>query len=645
MSTRRWIFVLLAVIVAGTLVNVAIYMWGYWQSGPQALAPKPHLARHASTPQPARPAPASIAEPQPIPGPSTGVAPRKAWWPKPLTGEEVTRRAASDAILMQSRRLDDNSGENAKALQNALIAQRYDEVEKKLDDMLAKSIADSVYDFVERDTSAFVDGSSGKTPFVPKIEQSVIDAWVKARPKSAWAHYSAGLRMMDQAQDARGEHFASEVSDEHWAMMRRYAASGRTEIKKAIALNPKMFMAWVTLMDIDMMDSELGSVWQDYIEGSKQRPYTFMLPDQIEVASEPRWGGNYEVMDAVARKTVIKLDHNPRFWELLGFAASDRGYGAVDEHCTPCTLTDWTTSLREYNAALAYADRPTWLAGAADAAIHLKRYAVAYRYFERAYAYEPENVNWKSEMFVLQALCDPNWSREKFENIRQDSVEYGLVEDRDYPRVPGDCQYHEEELPWGNEAIPSKTGALPYNVDPVGNPLFQPEPRQAMFPQETQKLTSPDGKLTVMEADAAGTPLHQLVLQETATGKTTHLYTYSSAAGVAFNSSSTRLIVQDDAPRIDTACLVFDLAHGEAHVDLVEEFKRQISSKEPTLKGFSFGVRCSFFWNDDSLIFGVTGLNQDTHASVNGLYRYDASSDTITLSPGSTGISAPTSHP
>lgn len=642
MSTRKWIFVLLAVVVAATLINLGLFTWGGWQSNPQLPVPTPQMARRV--PHPPKPAPTPVAEPQPVPGPSTGAAPRKAWWPGPLTAEQATRRAASDAFLMRSRRLDDNYGDNIKALQSALIDQRYDEVEQKLDDILAKSIADPVYDFVERDLSDFVDGSNGQAPFVPKVEQPVIDAWVKARPKSAWAHYSAGLRWIDQALEARGEHFANQVSDEHWAMMHRFAVSGRAEIKKALTLNPKMYMAWTMLMNIDMMDTKLGSVWQDYIGGSKQRPYTFMLPDQIEVASEPRWGGDYGVMDAVARKTITKIDHNPRFWELLGYAASDRGYGAVDEHCTPCTLEDWTTSLREYNAALAYSDRPTWLAGAGYAALHLKRYAVAYRYFERAVAYEPQHLDWKGEMSVLQALCDPNWSREKFESLRQESVEYGFIEDQDYPRAPGDCQYHQAELPWGSEALPEKTDTVPYNVAPE-NPVFQPEPRQVMFPQDTQKLASPDGKLAVMEADTAGTPLHQLVLQESATGKMTQLYTYSSAAGVAFNSSGTRLVVQDDAPRVDTVCLVFDLAHGGSHVDLLEEFKRQIPGKDPSFNGFTFGVRCSNFWNDDTLTFGVQGLNQDTHASVNGMYRYDASSGKITVYPGTAGISVPTGHP
>jgi hypothetical protein len=581
---------------------------------------------------PPKPVHQPFAQPQPIPGPSTAHAPRQAWWPAPLTAKQAARRAASDAFLMRSRRLDDNSSANVKALQSALIGGRYDEVEKKLDDMLAKSIADPVYDFVERDLSGFVDGSSDNGAFVPKVEGPVIDAWVKARPKSAWAHYSAGLRWVDQAQDARGEHSAGDVSDEHWAMMRRFDQSGRGELKKALALNPKVFMAWIMLMDVDRRDSELGgSVWQDYLGGSEQRPYTFMLPDQIEVSSEPRWGGDYGVMDAAAQKIVAKIDHNPRFWELLGFAASDRGYGAVDEHCTPCSLEDWVTSLREYNAALAYADRPTWLEGAARAALHLKRYAVAYRYFERADAYEPGNMETKGEMSVLQALCDPNWSREKFESLRQESVEYGLVYDRDYPRAPGDCQYRQAELPWGNEALPSSTGTLAYNVDPEGNPVFQPEPPPGYFPVQTQKLVSPDGRLAVVMADAAGTPLHQLLLLDTTTGKTTHLYTYRYTATVAFNSKGQRLFIQDNGPQ--ATCFVFDLVHGASHVDLLTEFDRQISSKDPSLSRFKLVARCISFWNDDLLFFGADGSNADTHASVNRMYHYDADSGIIVIDP------------
>jgi hypothetical protein len=535
---------------------------------------------------------------------------------------------------MRSERLDDISRANIKTLQSALIAQQYDEVEQRLAAMLAKSVADPAYDFVERDLSNFVDGSTLDGMFMPKIEQSVIDAWVKARPNSAWAHYSAGRRWCDQAEEARGDHFASDVTDEHWSLMGRYAKSARVELKRAIALNPKLMMAWTTLMEVDRLDSALGgSVWQDYIEGSAQRPGSFMLPDQIEVASEPRWGGSYSIMDGVAQKTVVKLDHNPRFWELKGFAASDRGYTLVEEHCT-CTLTDWANSLREYNAAVAYADRPTWLAKAGDAAIHLKRYAVAYRYYERAVAYEPGRMQWKSEMAVLQALCDPNWSHEKFEDLRQESVQYGFIEERDYPRVPGDCQYSQAELAWGSEPLPDAAAVVAYNVDPNAPPVYKREPAFVYILHPGDRAPSPDGRFEVVEAEEPGKPLHKLMLREIATGKMTHLYTYSRNASVGFNSISTRLLIADLTPG-QQDCLAYDLTNTASHVDLLAEVDRQVLSKDPSHKGFKFSVGCAAFWNDDHVLFNVSGNDPDTHASVGWTYHYDPVAGTITMDPHS----------
>ena len=388
----------------------------------------------------------------PIPAASTGMPPKETWLPRKLTDDEKAHRAAADRFLMRSTSLRAVMS-NTTFLQGELTNRQYDALESQLDAAVAKLMEDPAYEITVRDMIKFTEGGGQFQP----ADKFLLDEWVKERPASPWAHYSEGLRWLDMAWQIRGDGWAKDVPADRWRKIERDIANARAELHKALKLNPGIPEAWVTLQDIDRADGDLATVTRDYRDGAAHYPAGYLLAYAYEFSLTPKWYGSHEQMDAFAQQLAGKIDANPRFWALQGEAAADKG-------CSRCNNYDWSTGLTQYNRALAYADDPGWLSGAGEAAVHLHRYALAYRYYERASKYDKNEFQYVMEMSLMQAICDPKEDAFELKVDISNARIYAGIPEMDYPRVSGDCTYYQSELPWGDEPVPDIGTVASYDV-------------------------------------------------------------------------------------------------------------------------------------------------------------------------------------
>ena len=390
----------------------------------------------------------------PIPAPLTAAPPAEVWLPqRQLTDDDKAKRLATDQFLMKAETLHRGTLTNTFKLQGELANQQYDQLESQLDAILALSVADPAYELLEKDAANFADGND----VARGADKFLIDDWLKARPNSPWAHYSAGLRWSNMAWDVRGSGWASQVPGSSWPKVHLYEGNARAELHKALKLNPKLALAWMELINVDTTDAGLADAKRDYVQGSMQRPDDFDVPNQFANTLNPHWDGSYEAIADFAQAEQDKVGVNPRFRILLGLTEGDRG-------CITCNNYDWSTSLKHFNAALFYADDIYWLDKAGESAAHLHRYALAYRYYERAHAYQPGTFRFYAEMQLLQAACDPKEDPEKFKVLKSTSQVYGGIESMEYPHLPDSCSYYQAELPWGTEPQPDAGSLLPYEI-------------------------------------------------------------------------------------------------------------------------------------------------------------------------------------
>lgn len=440
----------------GTALIAVVAALAWWGPQPPALPdsvihnPIAKALKHK--PRFVAPVPQAPVHP-PIPAALTGAPPVEAWLPPTLSADDKAKRAAADQFLMKTERLGDNKINNTMFLQGELNDLKYDDLDSQLDAVLDLALKDPAYELVEQSADDF----SGGNRMTQGLDKFQLDDWIKARPKSAWAHYSDGLRWSNMAWDARGSGWASEVPASAWRKVHLYEGNARAELHEALKLNPKIAPAWALLIGVDQVDAGFGDVKRDYAQGMKQRPMDFEIANKYIFALDPHWFGSYpEVADFAARQQD-KATANPRFRIMLGVEQSMRG-------CISCNHYDWATALKHYNAALHYVDDVYWLDQAGEAAVHLHRYALAYRYYERAAAYEHGVFKYVAEEGLLQARCDPKEDPEKFKVLKSETYRYSGIEVIDYPDAPDACKYYQAELPWGDEPLPDDHGILEYSI-------------------------------------------------------------------------------------------------------------------------------------------------------------------------------------
>lgn len=639
-NTRR---VGLAISMVAAVGLAGLIYW--WDPAPPAPAdglihqhpPRMRARNLMPAASPALPHARAVPEPAPIAAASSAAPPPEAWLPPVLTAEEKSRRSAADAYLMKSEVLERGSGANAMMLEKEVINRRYADIDTQLNAILAKAVADPAWDLVERDATTFSEGGRD----TPQLNLEAIDDWIAARPDSPWAHLSAAWRLDDKAWEVRGGNFADKISDEQWKAMHRYATQARTEVNKSLRLEPRSAMAWTLLIQLDQLDS--GPAASDYRAAMQHRPGSIVIPDVYQGALEPRWGGSYEQMQAAARSLLKGPNMNPRFWSIGGFAAADEAYGHMDDSCDECTPIDWTSKLKNYNAALVYGDHTDWLADAAQAALHLHRYALAYRYYERANAYVPEERGWPEEMRVLRMLCDSNFPRQEFEAYEQDAITYGFISAIEHPRVVGDCNYRQGELPWGDEPIPTAASVETYYLDPDANPPTRVERSDSSFSEKPNTLKSEDGRYLIVNTVAA-TPdangnQYKLQVKNTVSGVGKDFYAYATSVMASWTVNAKRIYVSDNRKTSDTdACSVFNMDDLSKPILVFKELARQVPDFQSLVadKDNHLMLRCYLWLTNDHLILGVTGWHTDTKLPpFSKSYEYDVTKNSFTTwSPG-----------
>lgn len=543
--------------------------------------------------------------------PLKGNPPAETWLPPLLSDEDRKHRAAVDSALMAANHLNSSELANAGVLQSELREAQYDDMETQLDAVLAKFLADPSYELVLQYMANFAEEGHVRGRV---SDTALIKAWVAARPKSPWAHYSAGLRWSSTAWEDRGGGYAGSISDQQWQKVHQDEAQARAEIQAALKLNPKLAIAWVTLMNIDRTDSggTLDQNTADFNQGSKQVPTSYLIADQYEITLQPRWMGSANMMDDFAQSQLANLDRNPRFWELQGEALADNA-------CSACNDYHWDVSLKQYNAALAFVDRPDWLAAAGEAALHVHRYALAHAYYDRALAYQDDIYRRMFRDFTVE-LCDPSKTPEEVEGYRHDMVMYAGLDDVQYPHGPDDCVVYQRELPWGAEPVPDTANLVAYAIDPVGNPTFVKQPMAMVMPDQVHTMTSPDGAWVVTSTDSAD-KTHHLVLQGKGGGKTTEIYASTGIMQVGFTSDGKRLFVSDWTQGKEGGCRYVDPNDTSRDVDLKPLLLRWIEAQHLPMDMNTMKVICTQFANEQILTAALSG--QADGKQVFKMFNYD----------------------
>jgi len=539
-----------------------------------------------------------------FPAPLKGKPPAEVWLPRAMSDEEKQHRVEADRALIAAVFIDANELQNARALQDELKTADYDDLEAQLGAVLEKFLADPTYEVACEAAARFAE--QGHVSGRPS-DTALLDAWLQARPDSAWAHFSRGQRWHNDAWGVRGTGWGSDVSQEQWKLMHEDEIKARAEIETAVKIQPKLAVAWATLLDIDRLDGGLNKSSADYVRASKAVPTSFSIPDSYEETLEPRWMGNDGMMIEFARSKLADLKQNPRFWYLYGDAAADAG-------CAACDHYQWDVSLQLYNLALVYADRVSWLEKAGQAALHLHRYALAYAYYQRAdsvlHMLPGDRVPMQPDAHMLGAFaaerCDPSKTEAEVEKDRQEIATFGGLDNVAYPLGPHACEAYERELPWGDQALPDAVGVQVYTITALTDPVFTKQPMALTL---GKSVTSADGKyvLTIVQGDDK---VSRVQLHDQKTGWQADILSSTGPIYAGFNSTGKRVFASDTTKGEKGGCRYYDPKFMRS-TDLKPKVLQWAKYQHIAVTVDSAMVNCFQFINDDVLSASLTGVDPD----------------------------------
>lgn len=187
-------------------------------------------------------------------------------------------------------------------------------------DPLARDRLDSTYNIV------FADGSGEM--------RSLMDAWKRQAPDSAFAFAASGAAYVAMAQAQRGSEYANKTSQDQFDAMHRLLQLARTDLERAASLDPALTVSYSQMLHVARMDSTPGYAVNASKRALAINPASYTIYARLISMSQPKWGGSVALMDRLVDASQKHLSQNP----LLGVLRSEHGGGqqrVEDCQCTP----------------------------------------------------------------------------------------------------------------------------------------------------------------------------------------------------------------------------------------------------------------------------------------------------------------------
>lgn len=136
-----------------------------------------------------------------------------------------------------------------------------------------------------------------------------LDKWAEEHPDDAWAYLMRAKFFTDKAWLARGNGYASTVSQEGQQTFDDQNKLFVDELKKALAADPSNVITHILLVTWAKDSGHPTEAFKYFEQGDKVSPGNILLHWRMFMLLRPRWYGNKEVMFGFLRQQSAKYPH------------------------------------------------------------------------------------------------------------------------------------------------------------------------------------------------------------------------------------------------------------------------------------------------------------------------------------------------
>ena len=172
--------------------------------------------------------------------------------------------------------------------------------------------------------------------------ETVLKEWSQQLPRSYAAHTARGIYYLWRGVEARGTAFARETPAEQMQAMTALLDHAAAELEGSPALTAKPYISHLSFITLSryLGERELGE--QHYKQALAIAPQSLSLRQARMTMLEPRWGGSYRQMEALAKESAAELKDPAAAAKLAARVPADRA--------------DEKQRSKDYNAALGLYD-------------------------------------------------------------------------------------------------------------------------------------------------------------------------------------------------------------------------------------------------------------------------------------------------
>ena len=175
--------------------------------------------------------------------------------------------------------------------------------------------------------------------------------WEKTFPYNYQPYLVLAEYYFAKGWESRGNRYVADTTDEQFQGMYNYFQKAEDNIAKALKIKPKLMPAYrmlISMYDAYKPEMEENQVIQTALE---KFPHSFLVWSSCIKAKEPRWGGSYAQMQALAKEAEQYSTVNPNLIKLYGFIYIDQSRYLEEEKRYP-------EAVELLNEALQFGDRP-----------------------------------------------------------------------------------------------------------------------------------------------------------------------------------------------------------------------------------------------------------------------------------------------
>jgi tetratricopeptide (TPR) repeat protein len=153
---------------------------------------------------------------------------------------------------------------------------------------------------------------------LPEV-RTMLDAWKRASPKSAFAYAASGFAYLDAASDARGSAYMQDTPQSKVDAMNRLLSRADLDLRRAIALDSQVTPAYVAMIGVGKMGAggDGDYAFQAFQRGVTVAPADYSIYSEYMNALQPKWGGSLSSMDRLARMAQTHAKESPMLKLLL----------------------------------------------------------------------------------------------------------------------------------------------------------------------------------------------------------------------------------------------------------------------------------------------------------------------------------------